>query len=252
MSKLNPTGSALVYSSFLRQALPTTTVTVGAGGNAYVAGFNLAGQFPLTPGAFDDGSNNWLAKINPAGTALVYAAHVTVGGKIAVDADGNTYFAGSTSSPDFPTTPNALQESFAGGDPFDECGSDSDAFATKFNAAGTALIYSTQLRWGWRRRGDGGHRAGRHRQFYVSGTNHFPDFPITLGASQVPSTGAFSWPSWICSSAAVAPSFQASFERSQCRQLPVRTGSLLRICHCVWNRVWTRTPDNASTDGRLG
>jgi hypothetical protein len=46
VSKLNPTGSSLVYSSFLSQALPITTLTVDTAGNAYVAGYNLAGQFP--------------------------------------------------------------------------------------------------------------------------------------------------------------------------------------------------------------
>jgi uncharacterized protein (TIGR03437 family) len=209
VSKLNPTGSSLVYSSFLRQALPTTTVTVDAAGNAYVAGSNLIGQFPLTPGAFDDGSKNWLAKLNPAGTALVYAAHVTVGGKISVDADGNTYFSGNTSSPDFPTTPNALQESFAGGDPFDECGSDSDAFATKFNAAGTALIYSTYLggKGDDAARGIGLDATGK---FYVAGTTDSPDFPITPGASPASMFYIAFLAKLDLPSAAVVPSFQAS------------------------------------------
>src|ERR1035441_3268892 len=67
VSKLNPTGSSLVYSSVLSQALPITTITVDAGGNAYLAGFNLAGQFPLPPGAVDDGGKDWLAKLNAAG-----------------------------------------------------------------------------------------------------------------------------------------------------------------------------------------
>ncbi len=207
VSKLNPTGSALVYSSVLGQALFITTITVDAAGNAYLAGFNLAGQFPLTPGAFDDGGNGWLAKLNASGTDLVYAAHVTVGGKLAVDADGNTYFAGGTSSPDFPTTPGALQKVFAGGDPFDECGYDSDAFVTKLNAAGTALIYSTYLGG----KGDdlasgiGLDAAGK---FYVAGTTDSPDFPITSGASQASPLGSAFLAKLDLPSAAVVPSFQ--------------------------------------------
>jgi len=85
-------------------------------------------------------AKGWLAKLNAAGTALIYSAHLTVPGKIFVDAGGNTYFAGSTSSLDFPTTPGALQKVFAGGHPIDEDGYDSDAFVTKLNAAATALI----------------------------------------------------------------------------------------------------------------
>ncbi len=215
VSKLNPTGSSLVYSSVLSALaittfFPITTLTVDAAGNAYLAGFSLGSQFPLTPGAFDDGSNNWLAKLNAAGTALVYSAHVTVGGgKIAVDADGNTYFAGYTSSPDFPTTPDALQKVFAGGDPIDGCGYDSDAFVTKLNAAGTALIYSTFLGG----KGDdlasgvGLDAAGK---FYVAGSTDSPDFPITSGGSQVPSTGGVFVAKLDLPSAAVVPSFQPS------------------------------------------
>ena len=174
-----------------------------------MAGYNLAGELPLTPGAFDDGGNSWLAKLNAAGTALVYAAHVTVAGKIFVDADGNAYFAGYTSSPDFPTTPGALQKVFAGGHPFDEDGYDSDAFVTKLNAAGTALIYSTylggkgdDLAWGI-----GLDAAGK---FYVAGTTDSPDFPITTGASQASPAGSAFLAKLDLPSAAVVPSFQPS------------------------------------------
>jgi uncharacterized protein (TIGR03437 family) len=206
VSKLNPTGSSLVYST---QALPlpTNTVTVDAAGNAYVAGYNLAGKLPLTPGAFDDGGNNWLAKINPTGTALVYGAHLSVPGKIFVDADGDTYFAGYTSSPDFPTTPGALQKVFAGGHPFDEDGYDSDAFVTKLNATGTALIYSTYLGG----KGDdlasgvGLDAAGK---FYVAGSTDSPDFPTTVGASQASPAGSAFLVKLDLPSAAVVPSFQ--------------------------------------------
>ena len=213
VSKLNPTGSSLVYSSVLSAPASNdfshSTLTVDAAGNAYLAGFNLGGQFPLTPGAFDDGGNNWLAKLNAAGTALVYAAHLTVPGKIAVDADGNTYFAGYTSSPDFPTTPGALQKVFAGGHPFDEDGYDSDAFVTKLNAAGTALIYSTYLGG----KGDdlasgvGLDAAGK---FYVAGSTDSPDFPTTTGASQASPAGSAFLAKLDLPSAAVVPSFQPS------------------------------------------
>ena len=206
VSKLNPTGSSLVYST---QALPlpTNTVTVDAAGNAYVAGYSLAGDAPLTPGAFDDGGNSWLAKINPAGTALVYAAHLSVAGKIFVDADGDTYFAGYTSSPDFPTTPGALQKVFAGGHPYDQDGYNSDAFVTKLNANGTALIYSTYLGG----KGDdlasgvGLDAAGK---FYVAGSTDSPDFPTTTGSSQASPAGSAFLVSLDLPSAAVVPSFQ--------------------------------------------
>src|SRR4029077_17947420 len=54
---------------------------------------------------------------------------------IAVDSAGNAYVAGDTGSIDFPTA-KAIQPPNAGS---------LDAFVTKFNADGTALVYSTYL-----------------------------------------------------------------------------------------------------------
>src|SRR5437773_1250250 len=79
---------------------------------------------------------------------LVYATYL--GGSrsehvagIAVDAAGAAYVTGTTGSTDFPRTPGAIQTTYGGGGsyPFHE----GDAFVTKLNAAGTALVYSTYL-----------------------------------------------------------------------------------------------------------
>src|SRR5207247_8669256 len=151
--------------------------------------FNRGGTNSLPPGTFDDGANSWLAKINPAGTAFVYAAYRSLPGKIFVDAGGNTYFAGITRSLDFPTTPGALQKVFAGGHPIVEEGYDSDAFVTKLNATGTALIYSTYLGG----KGDdlaSGIGLDAAGNFYVTGSTDSPDFPITSGASQASPVGS--------------------------------------------------------------
>ncbi len=98
-----------------------------AAGNAYIAGVAYSADFPLTPGAFQTrnnafhytngngcpgapGSNAFVAKLNPAGTALVYLTYLggtgeDTGRGIAVDNSGNAYISGSTSSADFPATP---------------------------------------------------------------------------------------------------------------------------------------------------
>ena len=55
---------------------------------------------------------------------------------IAIDASGNAYVAGFTFSSDFPITPGAFQTAYGG---------TRDAFITKLNAAGSALLYSTYL-----------------------------------------------------------------------------------------------------------
>ena len=61
---------------------------------------------------------------------------MTQGNGIAVDSSGNAYVTGYTGSTDFPTV-NPLQASW-------QAGSD-DAFVTKLNPAGSALVYSTYL-----------------------------------------------------------------------------------------------------------
>jgi hypothetical protein len=89
----------------------------------------------------------FVAKIDPsqAGAAsLVYSTFLGGSGVdggdiafgIAVDGSGNAYVTGATGSTDFPTL-KPLQGTYGGGD--------SDAFVTKLNPTGTALVYSTYL-----------------------------------------------------------------------------------------------------------
>src|SRR5579859_4895019 len=95
VTKLNPTGSALVYSSYLGGSgnEHAEAIAVDAGGNAYVAGDTGSANFPITPGAFQTqftGSNTcfgrsganlpchvaFLSKVNPSGTQLVYSTYL--------------------------------------------------------------------------------------------------------------------------------------------------------------------------------
>ena len=82
-----------------------------------------------------------MTKINASGSALVYSTYlggsgIDVGQGIAVDSSGNAYVIGGTNSTDFPTT-NPLQPRYGGGE--------DDAFVTKINPTGSALVYSTYL-----------------------------------------------------------------------------------------------------------
>ena len=145
VTKLNATGSALAYSTFLGGAAVDNGERVdGRQWRQRVRRWasTSSTDFPTTAGAFDTTANGafdgTLTKLNAAGSALVYSTYLggndfDGGAGLAVDGAGNAYVAGSTPSANFPTTPGAYDTTFNGG----------DAFVTKFNAAGSALVYST-------------------------------------------------------------------------------------------------------------
>ena len=118
VTKLNPTGSALVYSTFLGGSAVDNgeQVQVDGGGNAYVLGSSSSADFPTTAGAFDTTANGGfdatLTKLNPAGSALVYSTfigtnNVDGGSGLVIDGTGSAYVTGAASSANWPTTPGA-------------------------------------------------------------------------------------------------------------------------------------------------
>jgi hypothetical protein len=143
----------LSYSTFLGACCSGTGITVDADGNAYITG-TASSNLPTTAGAFQstprDSNDAFVAKFDPTGSTLVYSTYLGGSGRdssngIAVDASGNAYVTGSTGSSDFPTTLGAFQPLFGGGSTFQAEFRASDAFVTKLNATGSALIYSTYL-----------------------------------------------------------------------------------------------------------
>ena len=150
VTKLDPSGTALVYSTYLGGANSNTTndyglgIAVDSSGNAYVTGLTGSTDFPtLNPiratygGGLSDG---FVTKLDPSGSALVYSTYLggngnDYGERIVVDSSGNAYITGITESTNFPTSLNPFQPSNAG---------DADAFVTKLGSYG-ALVYSTYL-----------------------------------------------------------------------------------------------------------
>ena len=148
--KLNPTGSGIVYSTYLGGAGTDAGqgIAVDSAGSAYIAGKTASTDFP-TAHAFQPTrgapaasySDAFITKLSPSGSSLVYSTYL--GGNkddgataVAVDARGAAYVAGCTSSPDLPTV-NPLQPK--------NQGYVDNAFVTKFDATGSALVYSTFL-----------------------------------------------------------------------------------------------------------
>ena len=198
VTKLGSTGSALVYSTYLGGSGDDEVfggLAVDASGNAYVTGFTTSANFPTTPGAFQTTfggagplgfGDAFVTKLNPTGSMPVFSTYLggsgdDFGAGIAVDGNGNAYIAGSTASTNFPTTPGAFQTTFGGSGPLGL----GDAFVTKLNPTGSALIYSTYLG------GSGDDFASRiavdvlpNPSAYVTGNTASTNFPTTAGAFQ--------------------------------------------------------------------
>jgi Beta-propeller repeat len=198
VSKLNAAGSALVYSTYLG-ATDTAGfgIAVDAKGNAFVAGFTNSANFPTTPGAFQTTygglGDAFVTKLNAAGSGLLYSTYLGGGGDdlataIEVDAAGNSFVTGHTSSTDFPTTRGAFQTICGGCNGATNSG---DAFITKLDPDGSALLYSTFL-------GGSGDETGNSvavdatANAYVTGSTSSTDFPTTRNAFQAAYGGGIS------------------------------------------------------------
>jgi Beta-propeller repeat len=187
VTKINPSGTALVYSTYVGGSLGDSCggIAVDTGGNAYIAGGTLStADFPTTAGAFQTSfgggiGDGYVTKLNASGSALVYSTYLggsgdDGAGRIVIDSGGNAYVTGGTFSTDFPTTVGALQTANGGG---------RDAFVTKLNAAGSALVYSTYLGGsgddiGFDIKVDAGGNA------YLTGPTSSANFPTTVGSLQ--------------------------------------------------------------------
>ena len=156
VTKLNPTGTALVYSTYIGGTSFDVGIDIDldGAGDAFITGYAASTDFPTTAGAFQStenasgsgGRNAFVAELNPAGSALVYSTYLggtldSLADAIAVDGTGSAYVTGYTSAADFPTTGGAFQtvNNSPGG------GSYYNAFVTKVNPGGSTLSYSTYL-----------------------------------------------------------------------------------------------------------
>lgn len=181
ISKLNSTGDALIYSTYLGGTSSDAGfgIAVDSSGNAYVTGITFSSNFPLVNPiqATRPGTRGiFVTKLNAAGNALVYSTYLggigvtgtNTGNSIAVDSAGNAYVTGSTNSANYPTV-NAYQSVYAG---------NRDAVVTKINPAGSAYVYSTYL--GGATGSDSGTKivVGADGSAYISGFTSSTDFPL--------------------------------------------------------------------------
>src|ERR1035438_5012642 len=152
VSKLNQDGTALVYLTYLGASNSNASaISIDGQGNAWIAGSVFSSDLPVTPGAFQPklkGTQNvFVLKLNSTGSRVLFATYLGGSGfdtstSLAVDAGGNAYVAGYTSSTDFPASPGAFQTN--GGHNLD---GPNASFVTKFDPSGK-LVYSTYFHGG--------------------------------------------------------------------------------------------------------
>jgi hypothetical protein len=145
VAKLNASGSALVYATYLSGSggENPNSIAVDATGNAFIAGLTGSTDFPVTSGAFLTTSpaqrSVFLTKLNPQGSGLVYSTYLGesngYGVSVKLDAQGTAFAAWATSSTNFPTIPGATMRG----------GGVLSGFLTRFSVDGSSLIYSTYV-----------------------------------------------------------------------------------------------------------
>jgi hypothetical protein len=203
VTKVNPAGSALVYSTYLGGGMDDVAggIAIDAARNVFITGTATSEDFPTTPGVIqpfkspqpecdvvlDYCTDAFVTKLNAGGSALVYSTYLgaklnDVGSGIAVDPAGNAHVTGNTFSTNFPVF-RPIQAASGG---------DMDAFVTKLNATATAILYSTYL---------GGGRVGTAlaegydegvriavdfdgASAYVTGSTRSRNFPVTPNAAE--------------------------------------------------------------------
>ena len=203
VTKFNAAGTALLYSTYIGGTLGDEGygISVSPDGNAYVTGYTNSPDFPTTAGAFRttfgggpyQSGDAFVTALNATGSALLYSTYLggadsDLANSIALDASGNAYVTGRTSSPDFPTV-KPVRPALSGV---------GDAFVTKLNATGTALVYSTYLGGALDSFPDGttafdsgnGIAVDAGGNAYVTGSAGSTDFPVTTGAFQQTIGGA--------------------------------------------------------------
>jgi hypothetical protein len=191
LTKINPAGTAIVYSTFLGAGGAVGFgIAVDGAGNAYVAGETFDTNFPGVNGSSIQPRNGgsadgFVTKINATATAIVYSTFLGGSGfdlvlGIAVDDAGSAYVTGYTNSTTFPgVNGSSIQPNHGGKD---------DAFVTKINASGTAIVYSTFL--GGSDFDQGWHVAVDHSgNAYVTGSTLSKTFPGVTSSSIQPANG---------------------------------------------------------------
>lgn len=177
VSELNPTGTALIYSTFIGGQSDEAGygIAIDGAGSAYVTGFTTSSDFPFTNGHYVAGQESFVVKVGVAGTVEYSTAlggsGTETGQGIAVDSLGSAYVTGSTSSSDFPVTKDSYLSTLPG---------NTSAFVAKLTTSGE-ISYATFL-GGSHNDGAFGIAIDSMGDAFIGGGTSSSDFPATTGA----------------------------------------------------------------------
>jgi len=150
---VSATGDTILYSTYLGGSATdqASSIVTDVTGAVTVAGRTDSDDFPTTPGAYDTTFNGhadiWAARFLPSGGTLLFSTYlggslddgptpILHGPRLDLDLALGIFLAGTTGSPDFPTTPGAFDTTLDG---------PPDAFVARLDLAGTQLLSSTYL-----------------------------------------------------------------------------------------------------------
>ena len=192
LCKLLPDGSALEFATFLGGSGSSDTpssIKLDGLGRVVVAGGTGSPDFPTTPGAWSQSllgdSNAYVVQLSANGTSLIFSTYfggdgLDGPGDLAIDGVGRVLIGGTTSSPNLPITPNALQRSLVG----NSCG-----YLARFSTDGSTVDYCTYIHSDI---GAGlyGVAVDPPGNMYVGGSvSSAAGFPVTPGAFQTVHNG---------------------------------------------------------------
>jgi hypothetical protein len=182
VTKINPSGTALVYSTFIggSEGEGGISIVLDNSGNAYINGHTQSTNYPTTIGVFNEDYNGgdydvFVTKVNSSGTGLIYSTYIggagaDIGYAMALDSGCNVYITGYTESNNYPTTNGSFNQIYQG---------NTDAYVTKLNPNGTGLVYSTYL-GGSDNDAGSGISIDSEGNVYIEGGTASNDFPTTV------------------------------------------------------------------------
>jgi len=151
LTKLNPTGTDIIFSTFLGGEKEETSgskgIRIDSKGNIIIIGVTLSQDFPLTTGVMDSIDNNWhgfIVKLDTTGSKLLFSKSLGSSrmdgiNSFAIDDNDNIYISGYTRSSDIPVTDNAIRDEII----MPENRARIDHYIAKINAVDNQISYLT-------------------------------------------------------------------------------------------------------------